>query len=268
MNDEPIAERTRWVENRRPPTTQNDVVIDVGRADQEPARSEVLRGDGAEPHGAGEHAARLTAAMQDGEVPGEGILRMESEAAARVEAALTARIEALAAQLEAQTGARQGSAAPERRAVSFAEDIGDGGGGEAVLHQRHADGALGGSAEGREAFAPSTPLSDGRSDGRTDGLEPETGRYEPTYWGVTANQDGTYSSSGYYGGYYPSGDVNLEGYSKRDQALITSALGGDDGDDVLHKATPLPYREANSFPLAPGYRGSTLSCRPRGWSST
>ena len=81
MNDEPIAERTRWVENRRPPTTQNDVVIDVGRADQEPARSEVLRGDGAEPHGAGEHAARLTAAMQDGEVPGEGILRMESEAA-------------------------------------------------------------------------------------------------------------------------------------------------------------------------------------------
>ena len=96
MNDEPIAERTRWVENRRPPTTQNDVVIDVGRADQEPARSEVLRGDGAEPHGAGEHAARLTAAMQDGEVPGEGILRMESEAAARVEAALTAKIEALA----------------------------------------------------------------------------------------------------------------------------------------------------------------------------
>ena len=82
MNDEPIAERTRWVENRRPPTTQNDVVIDVGRADQEPARSEVLRGDGAEPHGAGEHAARLTAAMQDGDVPGEGILRMESEAAA------------------------------------------------------------------------------------------------------------------------------------------------------------------------------------------
>ena len=43
MNDEPIAERTRWVENRRPPTTQNDVVIDVGRADQEPARSEVNR---------------------------------------------------------------------------------------------------------------------------------------------------------------------------------------------------------------------------------
>ena len=68
-----------------------------------------------------------------------------------------------------------------------------------------------------------------------------------------------------------------------------SALGGDDGDDVLQKATPLPYREANPFPLAPpfreklmhgdpgagtpkssdpGYRGSTLSCRPRGWSST
>ena len=82
MNDEPIAERTRWVENRRPPTTQNDVVIDVGRADQEPARSEVLRVADEELHGAGEHAARLTAAMQDGEVPGEGILRMESEAAA------------------------------------------------------------------------------------------------------------------------------------------------------------------------------------------
>ena len=254
MNDEPIAERTRWVENRRPPTTQNDVVIGVGRADQEPARSEVLRGDGAEPHGAGERAARLTAAMQDGEVPGEGILRMESEAAARVEAALTARIEALAAQLEAYTGARQGSGAPGRRAVSFAYESGIGGGGEAVLHQRHADGALGGSAEGREAFAPSTPLSDGRSDGRTDGLEPETGRYEPTYWGVTANQDGTYSSSGYYGGYYPSGDVNLEGYSKRDQALITSALGGDDGDDVLQKATP----SRDSQVLESGYRGSTL----------
>ena len=158
MNDEPIAERTRWVENRRPPTTQNDVVIDVGRADQEPARSEVLRVADEELHGAGEHAARLVAAVQGGEVPGEGILRMESEAAARVEAALTAKIEALAAQLEAQTGARQGSAAPERRAVSFAEDIGNGGGGGAVLHQRHADGALGGSAEGREAFAPSTPL--------------------------------------------------------------------------------------------------------------
>ena len=86
-------------------------------------------------------------------------------------------LEQTAAQLEAQTGARQGSAAPERRAVSFAEDIGDGGGGEAVLHQSHADGALGGSAEGREAFAPSTPLSDGRSDGRTDGLEPEPVSY-------------------------------------------------------------------------------------------
>ena len=262
MNDEPIAERTRWVENRRPPTTQNDVVIDVGRADQEPARSEVLRVADEELHGAGEHAARLVAAVQGGEVPGEGILRMESEAAARVEAALTARIEALAAQLEAQTGARQGSAAPERRAVSFADESGNGGGGGAVLHQRHADGALGGSAEGREAFAPSTPLSDGRSDGRTDGLEPETGRYEPTYWGVTANQDGTYSSSGYYGGYYPSGDVNLEGYSKRDQALITSALGGDDGDDVLQKATPLPYREANSFPLAPPFREKLMHGDP------
>ena len=52
MNDEPIAERTRWVENRRPPTTQNDVVIDVGRADQEPARSEVLRVADEELHGA------------------------------------------------------------------------------------------------------------------------------------------------------------------------------------------------------------------------
>ena len=76
MNDEPIAERTRWVENRRPPTTQNDVVIDVGRADQEPARSEVLRVADEELHGAGEHAARLVAAVQGGEVSGGDLLRI------------------------------------------------------------------------------------------------------------------------------------------------------------------------------------------------